>query len=61
MILTLIILGVTICFLIFRVLLLEVKTSYYEQTFKNNKDKFSTERYSHIEKVMNLKNPFKEL
>ena len=29
------------------------KISYYEQTLKNNRGKFSEEMYAHIQKVMN--------
>lgn len=33
------------------------KKSYYEQTLKNNEDKFSVKRFAHIKKVMATKFP----
>jgi hypothetical protein len=57
------ILGVTILLavillLAWKTILLAYKVGYYEQTFKNNKNLFSEERYKHIEEVMNKKTPF---
>jgi len=40
-------------------LLLVYKNSYYEETLKNHKEKFTPERWNQIEQVMNKKSPFK--
>lgn len=34
------------------------KIGYYEQTLKNNRDKFSKERFQKIERIINTKYPF---
>ncbi len=39
-------------------LTMSYKIGYYEQTLKNNRDKFSPERLEQIENVMNKKSPF---
>lgn len=44
-----------ICILFYRLLLASYKMSYYEQTLKNHKEKFSPERWACIKKIINKK------
>ena len=43
----------------YKIILLTFKIGYYEQTLKNNSDKFSQERWAQIVRIMELKNIFK--
>lgn len=49
---------ILLCICLYKISLLNFKTGYYEQILKNNRDKFSENRYSKIEKVMKKKTPF---
>ena len=53
-----ILLAVVAVILLWQNMVMSFKIGYYEQTLENNKDKFSEERYKHIEAVKAKKSPF---
>lgn len=44
--------------MIWKLSVMAYKVAYYEQTLKNNRSKFTQDRYEHIEEVMNKWHPF---
>ena len=53
-----ILLAVVAVILLWNNMVMAFKIGYYEQTLQDNKDKFSEERYKHIEAVKAKKSPF---
>ena len=58
MIVLTILLAVVAVILLWQNMVMTFKIGYYEQTLENNKDKFSEERYKHIESIKSKKSPF---
>jgi len=53
-----ILLGTVAVILLWQNMVMTFKIGYYEQTLEDNKDKFSEERYKHIEVVKAKMSPF---
>jgi hypothetical protein len=58
MITLIILLLIVAVILLWQNIVMAFKIGYYEQTLENNKDKFSEERYKHIESIKAKKTPF---